>query len=379
MRRSVAWFAAAVLMVVSPARAANPPGVDWSATLTNAAIGSSVCLSPNGGYVVTGTTPLGNPVVCNVYIAKVNALGTLEWEHGYGSRGQDEGFHVEPTTDGGYIISGWTSRPGVALLLKTDASGQFVWQQTYDGPRPVDGNCVVAAPSAGGYFVICDASDDYAAVVIRTGPTGIEIHRRAMANPASNRTARGGVLCSDGGCLIAGWTDSCGISSSPESPNDVYYAKVGADGSSLQWQKVHGGTGDDMAYAVTDALDGGYALAGTTTSQPDGFNHFYLLRVNSLGDVLWDSTYASSNDAIAYSICRTSDGGYALAGVKGNMPYVMRTNISGHMLWEKTLEGHSGQASAVRQTPDGGFVVVGSHIGGVAELFLTKLLPETKR
>lgn len=263
MRRSAPWLVAAVLVAAFPAHATNPPGTEWSIGLSNAAKGSSVCLTPDGGYVVTGSTSIGDPVNGNVYVAKVNAQGALQWEHGYGGPGQDEGFHVEPTADGGYVVSGWTSRPGVALLLKTDSEGNLLWQHTYDGPRPVDGNCVVTTPAASGYFVVCDASDDYAAIVIRTDAFGAETGRSSMANPASNRTAKDGVLCSDGGCLVAGWTDSCGNGTDGIS-NDVYYAKVGADGNTLQWQKVHVAPGDNVAYAVTNA-SGGYALAGATS------------------------------------------------------------------------------------------------------------------
>lgn len=103
------------------------------------------------------------------------------------------------------------------------------------------------------------------------------------------------------------------------------------------------------------------------------------MRVDFQGVFLWDSTYVGTDDAVAYSICMTSDCGYALAGVRGyapSKPYVLRTDAAGHLLWEKTLEvgGNFSWASQIKQTPDGGYIITGSHHGSVAELFLTKLL-----
>jgi hypothetical protein len=383
MKGRATWLVAAALLAACPADA-SAPAVQWSITLPNAAKGNSVCLSPDGGYVVTGITSIGDAVEGNVYLAKVDELGSLQWEYGYGGPGQDVGLHVEPTADGGYVVSGWTSDSGVALLLKTDQNGQLVWQRTFDGPEPLDGNSVVTTPTAAGYFVICAAEDDYQAVVIRTDPAGLEIHRSVMVNSLSSRTAKDGVLSSDGGCFIVGWTDSCGLQSTPGSPYDVYCAKIGADGSTLQWQKVYGGPGDNMAYAATAAADFGYAVAGSTTSQANGSSDFYLLRVTPQGDSLWSEGYGGPEDDAAYSLCRTLDGGYALAGITGDtpvQPYVVRTDIVGNMLWEKVLGvgGNYSWAAAIKQSRDGGYIIAGSRQGTVAELFLTKLLPEAKR
>jgi hypothetical protein len=385
MKGKATWLVAAALLAASAADA-SAPAVQWSITLPNAAKGTSVCLSPDGGYVVTGTTPIGDAVKGNVYLAKVDELGSLQWEYGYGGPGQDVGLHVEPTVDGGYVVSGWTTNPEEgALLLKTDQDGHLIWQRTFDGPEPLDGNSVVTTPTAAGYFVICDAEEDYQALVIRTDAAGLEIHRRVMVNSLSSRTAKDGVLSSNGGCFIVGWTDSCGGQSTSDSPYDVYCAEVGADGSTLQWQKVYGGPGDQMAYAVTTAADFGYALAGSTISQADGSRDCYLLRVSPQGDSLWSARYGGPDDDAAYAVCRTMEGGYALAGVTGEdgpaQPYVVRTDIVGNMLWEKVLGvgGNYSWASSIKQSRDGGYIIAGQRQSSVAALLLTKLLPETKR
>jgi hypothetical protein len=369
------WLLTALLTAALPTLAAKPPAVEWTVTLPRAAKGNSLCQCADGSYVVTGRTDIGDSVYGNVYLAKVSSSGALLWEFGCGGPREDEGCHVEQTPDGGYVVSGWTSASGAALLLRMNASGRLLWQKTYNGPMPVTANSVLSRPG-GGYLLVCDAEEDYEILLVITDTSGVETVRHIYGSATSSRTARGGVLCSDGGYLVAGWTDSVGPS------DNVYCAKTDRNGA-LQWQKVYGGADGDKAYAVVAAPDGGYALAGCTASRGNGSSDFYLLKVNSQGTYLWSRTYGAPDEDVAYSICRTTDRGYVLAGVSGHgpaKPHVVRTNSNGSVVWTKTFEGSGGHswATAIRQTQDGGYIITGPRYGARAELFLTKLAPERK-
>ena len=80
------------------------------------------------------------------------------------------------------------------------------------------------------------------------------------------------------------------------------------------WTRTYGGSGDDWAYSVQQTTDGGYIVAGYTTSFGAGDSDFYLVKTNSQGDTLWTRTYGGSSDDWAYSVQQTADGGYIVAG-----------------------------------------------------------------
>src|SRR5271157_5372421 len=81
--------------------------------------------------------------------------------------------------------------------------------------------------------------------------------------------------------------------------------------SSGTWSKTYGGPNWDVAYALAQTSDDGYALAGFTESFGAGAIDFWLVKTDASGNMLWNNTYGTGT---AYSMVQTSDGGYALAG-----------------------------------------------------------------
>ena len=118
-----------------------------------------------------------------------------------------------------------------------------------------------------------------------------------------------------------------------------------AASSALAWNKTYGGTGSDFALALFQIVDGGYALAGSTTSFGAGSYDFWLVRTDVLGNMLWNRTYGGAGEDRAYSLVQTVDGGYALAGCTysydiGNGDFwLVRTDAFGNHLWNKTHGG----------------------------------------
>jgi hypothetical protein len=85
------------------------------------------------------------------------------------------------------------------------------------------------------------------------------------------------VQASDGGYALAGKTSSFGDGNS-----DVLLAKTGESGN-VQWTRTYGGTGVDEAFALVQTADGGYALAGRTWSFGAGLADFWLAKTNASG------------------------------------------------------------------------------------------------
>jgi len=129
-----------------------------------------------------------------------------------------------------------------------------------------------------------------------------------------------------------------------------FISSVGA--SSTMWSRTYGGASSDSAEAMVQTSDGGYALAGYTTSFGAGSYDFWLVKTDEYGDMEWNQTYGGAGIEHAYSLVETSDGGYAIAG--GNR--LVKTDEYGNIEWNHT---YSGEARSLVETSDGGFALAG--------------------
>jgi hypothetical protein len=117
------------------------------------------------------------------------------------------------------------------------------------------------------------------------------------------------------------------------------------EASSEIWSQTYGGTSSDEAEAMVQTSDGGYALAGDTTSFGAGSYDFWLVKVDANGNMEWNQTYGGTNYDYARSLVETSDGGYALAGYTGFLFaesadfWLVKTDANGNMEWNQTYGG----------------------------------------
>jgi len=97
----------------------------------------SVQQTTDGGYIIAGSTDPSYPDSTDWYLIKTDASGDTIWTRTYGGSSSDHAYSVQQTTDGGYIVTGWTSSFGAGssdvYLLKTDASGDTLWTRAYGG------------------------------------------------------------------------------------------------------------------------------------------------------------------------------------------------------------------------------------------------------
>ncbi|MBN2380096.1 T9SS type A sorting domain-containing protein [candidate division WOR-3 bacterium] len=167
---------------------------------------------------------------------------------------------------------------------------------------------------------------------------------------------------SDGGYVIAGYTTSFG-----EGSYDIYLVKTDQNGD-LEWTKTYGGKGSDVGYSVQETTDGGYIVAARTTSFGEGEGDIYLVKTDANGDVQWTKTYGGEDEEGVGLVYQTADGGFILTGYTYSYAtgfvgdvYLVKTDSSGDTLWTKTYGGPIGEdwGVSVIQTPDGGYIIAG--------------------
>lgn len=132
-----------------------------------------------------------------------------------------------------------------------------------------------------------------------------------------------------------------------------------------EWNKSYGGALYDYGYSVQQTTDGGYILTG---SYDDAINNdeIWLIKTDEYGNLLWDNIYGGSGFEEGKSVRQTNDGGYILVGSTFSIGdagdiWLIKTDSSGNTLWSKTFGGsQEDRAIDVEQTPDGGYIILGS-------------------
>jgi len=148
------------------------------------------------------------------------------------------------------------------------------------------------------------------------------------------------------------------------------------------WEQNYGGIGDDVMRKVQQTADGGFLLCGDSGSPPSGNKtadkiggyDYWVVRLDSNGQKLWDKVYGGTYDDLAWSAELTADGGLVLVGGSISQPsgtktspnygsydfWVVRLDANGNQLWDRSFGGTGDDtAYCVSQTPEGGFVVAG--------------------
>ena len=294
------------------------------------------------------------------------SAATTGWSQTYGGSGDDEAYSVVQTSDGGYALVGYTNSSGAGSydfwLIKTNSSGGMLWNQTYGGPGDDEAYSVVQCNDTG--YAVAGYTNSYGigetnAWLVKTDSSGNMQWSQTYGGRAEN-IAYSVIQTSDGGYALAGYTDSFGAGS-----YDFWLVKTDSSGN-MVWSQTYGGSGDDEAGWVIQTSDGGYALTGLTNSTGAGSYDFWLVKTDSYGTYLWSQAYGGAYDEVANALVQTSDGGYALGGLTGSYGagdidyWLVKTTSSGSTQWSQTYGGSDDdEAYSLVQTSDGGYALAG--------------------
>ncbi|HEU4718687.1 MAG TPA: T9SS type A sorting domain-containing protein [Bacteroidia bacterium] len=300
-----------------------------------------------------------------------------------GGPGQDEAIYAETTTDGGYVIVGWTTSYGVwgwdIYLVKTDSLGAIEWTKTY-GANGDEVDCFVQQTTDGG-FIITARSNSFGAgstdvYLIKTDPAG-NLQWTKTIGGSDWDEGHAVLQTPDGGYIHTGYTRSFGAGG-----DDVYLMKNDSAGN-LLWTKTYGGAGDEHGHFIQQTIDGGYIIGGETNSFGAGGWDYYLVKFDVSGNLQWSKTYGSPGDDHGWSVQQVpSDSGYIIGGftngygTEGEDALLIRTDAGGNVTWSKTYGGASAdEAYAVHLCSDGGFIIAGntkSFGAGNTDVYLVK-------
>ncbi|HEX8328115.1 MAG TPA: T9SS type A sorting domain-containing protein [Hymenobacter sp.] len=279
--------------------------------------------------------------------AQSAGLPPVIWDRRVGGADNEELSAAVATADGGYLLAG-TSESGATgdrtqpsqgqrdyWAMKVDAAGNRQWDRRYGGT---------------------------------------DHERLATALPTA-----------DGGYLLAGTTYSNGtgdMTQPSQGDGDYWVVKLDATGAK-QWDRRFGGNFDDELYSAIQTADGGYLLAGATTSdvtgdltQPGkGLVDGWAVKIDAAGIKQWNQRLGGANRDGFLSAIQTADGGYLLGGGtssavsgdvsqpnRGDVDYwIVKTDVSGVKLWDQRFGGDNQDALIrILQTADGGFLLSGT-------------------
>ena len=287
----------------------------------------------------------------------------IEWEKNYGGSESEGSSCIEQTMDGGYIVAGTSySNDGDVegnhgsidyWIVKLDDIGNIIWEKNLGG-----------------------SGQDYANFIHQT---------------------------TDEGYIVVGWSQSSdGDVGGNYGSTDCWVVKLDDIGN-ITWEKNLGGSEGDSAYSIRQTTDGGYIVAGSSASNDGdvsgnyGNEDYWVVKLDDIGNIIWEKNYGGSNNDRAKSIWQTTDGGYIIAGYSysndgdvsedhGSVDYwIVKLDGIGNITWEKSLGGsNEDYANFIQQTLDGGYIVVGgsqSNDGdvsgnhGYADYWIVKLDP----
>lgn len=234
--------------------------------------GTRIRQTSDGGYILLGYSNISD-IDDQIYLAKLDSVGNIEWEKMFGEEIIDKGMWVMESHDGSFVFCGQHIISGAngfelhSFLTKVDSSGNIIWDKNYDKPQDIAAS--FTATSDGGYAIV-GSIDETKVYLLKTDEDGNELWNKTFSNH-SEMSCTSIEELSDTSLVFSGfaWRSNFDL--------DAWVMKTDSLGNML-WDKVFGGEKTEVIWNGTSTRDGGYVICGETTSSGPG-QKFYLAKL----------------------------------------------------------------------------------------------------
>lgn len=370
----------------SSARIEAPPK-QWDRTLGGFGVDilTVAVNNPAGGYIFGGysnspasaVSPFNDKLDAyggnDYWVVKVTEDGTKSYARAMGSAGDDLLTSIVPLSDGTMLLGGFSNSPFMSpnktqgskgghdyWIVKVDRNGNRIWDKVLGGTNEDHLTSMVATDDGG--FLLGGISASQANTV-----------------PLPSGNPLGGIASFQNKTASDKSMNSCNGS------YDYWIVKVDANGNK-QWDITLGNGGNDYLQSVVKAADGGYLLAGYSSSQGAAGNKtasgkggydYWVVKIDANGNRQWEKTFGGTQDDKLAKAAATPDGGFVLGGsssspagadkseglrgIAGHNDYwVVKIDANGNKLWDKTIgAGGDETFKSLAVTADGGVWIGG--------------------
>ncbi len=369
-----------------------------------------------GGYSysgVSGDKTEASLGFADYWVIKLNSKGSIQWQNTIGGSSDDFLISIQQTADGGYILGGYSysdisgdkneASLGFAdyWVIKLNSTGTVEWQNTIGGgsddylisiQQTTDGGYILGGYSYSG--ISGDKTEaslgNYDYWVIKLKGTGA-IEWQNTIGGSDYDVLHSIQQTTDEGYILGGYSYS-GISGDKTEASlgggDYWVIKLNSKGA-IKWQNTIGGSSNDILLSIKQRTEGGYILGGSSysgisgdkTEPLVGGSDYWVIKVNNTGAIEWQNTIGGSSYDWLYSIQQTSDDGYILGGyswsgnsgdkteakVGGYDYWVIKLNSAGVIEWQNTIGGTGDDfLHTIQQTADEGYIVGGYSDSGIS-------------
>lgn len=392
------------------------PSIQWEKSLGgyDGDYARSIQQTTDGGYIVAGYSEsidgdvTGNHGIWDYWVVKLSDTGMIEWQKSLGGSFDDEAYCIKQTTDGGYIVAGYsTSNSGDVTnnhggkdywIVKLNSTGAIDWQKSFGGSsgdeaysiqQTTDGGYIVAGISQSNDF---DVSGHHGSLnysdcwILKIDNVGTLLWQKSLGGSGRDYASEIQQTL-DGGYIVAGYSESAdGDLTSNLGVWDYWVVKLN-DTAGIVWQKSMGGGNLDKAFSIIQTTDGGYIVGGEAASSDGdvsnnlGVQDYWIVKLNNNGSINWQKSIGGTDVDGAYSIRQTTDGGYIISGysrsfdgdatnIQGGFDcWVVKLFNTGAIDWQKSFGStNNDEAFSIIQTLDGGYIFTGYSGGNTGDV-----------
>lgn len=388
--------------------------IDWAKNFGGSGeeTAKAVINTIDGGYAILGFSNSNDgdlqdkiTVVNDYWLLKLDADGNLQWSRTYGGSKDDRGQSLVQTIDRGFALTGYAmSDDGDGSnnegfhdnwVIKVDASGNLEWEKSY-GFSGHDHSYDILLTEDNGFFFTgflditsarADGNTEKGNSLTRHGvgefwgskiDANGNLEWRGYYGGTNNDRSHAVVRSDDDGYVMSGFTESNDFDiNSSRGSYDFWVVKIDNTGN-LVWEKSYGGTGIERAQDIAKTNDGGFIITGTTfsndvdVSKNNGESDLWLIKIDAMGNLVWETTFGGSEFDAAQSVSRSIDGGFIISGnsksndkdasanAGENDIWLIKTDARGNMIWQKTFGGSGlDYGFDAIETDNGSIILVG--------------------